>query len=243
MIEKVSIVVPTFNEEKYLPKLLDSIAKQGEYKNLQIVVIDGQSDDQTVKVTKDFQEKIEDLSIISSRRGIGYQRNLGVKRAKHDHILFLDADTILPDHFFKKLLPKIDPNEQFVAFFNFRIAEYDPSSYLIFWAVYPFILAIILYYKLTPGFALLTTRSNHNAIGGFRENIQLAEDHDYGQRSIAKGAKYKLIMSPVVLYSIRRAKKMGTVNFLIFHLKLFLYMRKYGLSSLGKHFKYPFGNY
>ncbi len=243
MIEDLSIVIPVLNEARYISKLLNSITKQVGYKNLEVIVVDGLSEDNTISIVKSFYSKIENLCIVSSKRGIGYQRNIGAKKAKYDHLLFLDADVILPDNFIEKLFPKIDSDEQFVAFIDFRIAEYDILSSLIFWVIYPLTLSIIYHYKLTPGFALLTTLNNHRTIKGFREDMLIAEDHDYGKRSIKAGTKYKFIMNPAVFYSIRRAKKMGKVNFLLFHLKLLLFMRKNGLSSLGKYFEYPFGDY
>src|ERR1700744_4037192 len=103
MINEISIIIPAYNEEKYLPKLLYSISQQDFEGKMEVIVVDGNSEDKTIDVAKSFRKKISNLSILALRkRGISYQRNRGAEKAKYKYLLFLDSDMILPQHFLKR---------------------------------------------------------------------------------------------------------------------------------------------
>ena len=89
----LSIIIPTLNEEKYLPLLLKSIKKQ-TLKPLEIILADARSKDETIKIGREFGCKI----IKGGNPGFG--RNNGAKIAKGEMLLFLDADVILPKRTF-----------------------------------------------------------------------------------------------------------------------------------------------
>ena len=92
----LSIIIPTKNEEYYLPKLLESIKRQ-DYKNYEIIVADAGSKDKTRDVARKSGCKVVKGGLPS----IG--RNNGAKYAKGELLLFLDADTVLPENFLKDL--------------------------------------------------------------------------------------------------------------------------------------------
>ena len=96
----LSIIIPTKNEEHYLPKLLDSIKKQ-EYKDYEIIVADGGSNDRTKEIARKYGCKLVKGGLPS----VG--RNNGAKVAKGYLLLFLDADFILPEGFLKNLVQEI----------------------------------------------------------------------------------------------------------------------------------------
>ena len=74
-----SIVIPSLNEEKYLPKLLEDLAAQ-TYSDFEVIVVDGNSKDETVKRSLEFKKSLLSLEVISSKeRNVSHQRNLGAK--------------------------------------------------------------------------------------------------------------------------------------------------------------------
>jgi glycosyltransferase involved in cell wall biosynthesis len=149
MINELSIIVPALNEEKYLPKLLNSILQQDFKGKTEVIIVDGNSEDRTIEVTERFKKKIPNFSILSlSKRGIGYQRNMGAKKAKYKYLLFIDADIILPKHFLNRFLRRINVREQFVGTANVWVAEKDDFlSQFVFACLYPSFLYTFLRIK------------------------------------------------------------------------------------------------
>jgi len=97
-IPPVSIVIPTLNEEKYLPLLLESLRQLDA--PLQIIVVDGASTDETSQVAKEYKKYFtgdKTLQFVGlNKRGISMQKNIGATCATHELILFCDADSIAP---------------------------------------------------------------------------------------------------------------------------------------------------
>jgi len=242
MIDELSIIIPALNEEKYLPKLLNSILQQDFKGKMEVIVVDGNSTDQTIKVAEDFKQKIPNLSILTlHKRGIGYQRNKGAAKAKYKYLLFLDSDIILRQHFLNKFMKKTKVREIFVETTNMWIAEKnDILSQFAFTCMYPTLLFLFLRDKVTPGFLLLTTKKNHIKIHGFREDLKTAEDVDYGWRSIKNGANYHMQLDLFVLLSARRPKKIGRLRFVYNYIRGYSAMRKYGVEE-SERMDYPFG--
>ena len=86
----LSIIIPTLNEEKYLPRLLESIRRQN-FSDYEIIVSDGGSSDKTEEIAKSFKAT---FFVDSSIRHPSAQRNNGARISKGDTLLFLDADSV-----------------------------------------------------------------------------------------------------------------------------------------------------
>ncbi|MDP7244503.1 MAG: glycosyltransferase [Flavobacteriales bacterium] len=93
----LSIIIPTYNEEKYLPTLLESIKDQ-DFKDYEIIVADNNSKDNTRQIAKKFSCRI----IKGGLQSIGI--NNAAKVAENNILLILDADASLPKGFLKKNL-------------------------------------------------------------------------------------------------------------------------------------------
>ncbi len=94
---KISIIIPTYNEEKYLPILLKCISKQ-TLKPEEVIVADNYSKDQTREIAQKFGAKIVDGGIQS----VG--RNNGAKIAKGDILIFIDADISFDEKFLENCI-------------------------------------------------------------------------------------------------------------------------------------------
>ena len=90
---KISVIIPIYNAEKYLPNCLQSCFEQS-YKNLEIICINDGSTDASKKIVQKFQE--ENLNLLylenSTPCGAGFCRNLGIDHASGDYLMFLDSD-------------------------------------------------------------------------------------------------------------------------------------------------------
>lgn len=107
---KVSIVVPTLNEENYVGSLLSDITEQTKEAD-GIIIVDGRSKDGTVSVVVRFPNA--DLLIGSPP--VAGQRNLGGRKAKGDVLVFLDADVRLPKTFLEDFLEGFERRQLEIA--------------------------------------------------------------------------------------------------------------------------------
>ena len=87
---KISIVVAIYNIEKYLPRCLNSIVNQS-YKNLEIILIDDGSIDNSSSICDAFSRNDKRIKVIHKRNeGLGFARNTGLDIATGDYIAFFD---------------------------------------------------------------------------------------------------------------------------------------------------------
>lgn len=97
---KLSIVIPVYNSEKTLSSCLKSIYKSAP-KNSEIIIVDDCSTDSSINIAKKFKSKIIKLK---TKSGAAAARNIGIKKAKNDIILFIDSDMIITENSFKELI-------------------------------------------------------------------------------------------------------------------------------------------
>lgn len=98
-MKKLSFIVPSFNKKKYIGDTIDSILNQ-TYKNIELIIIDDYSTDGTRDFLIDFKsEYLSDkriiIELLEQNRGANYCRNLGIKKASGDYIVFIDADDLI----------------------------------------------------------------------------------------------------------------------------------------------------
>ncbi len=99
MAHKVSIIIPAFNEEKYLPVCLDSISKLDWPKqDLEVIVIDNGSRDQTCKIAETWGA----ILLKDSTKNVSGLRNLGAQKATGDILAFVDADCVVAEDWLKQ---------------------------------------------------------------------------------------------------------------------------------------------
>lgn len=89
---KVSVIIPVYNGEKYLEKCLDSVINQS-YKDLEIIVINDGSVDNTLKLLKEYQKKDNRIIIIDKKNeGQAIARNIGLSKSTGKYVTFIDSD-------------------------------------------------------------------------------------------------------------------------------------------------------
>ena len=90
--ELISVVVPVYNVEKYLERCVDSIIKQ-TYKNLDIILVDDGSQDNSGKICDKYKEKYNNIQVIHQKnQGLSIARNNGLAIAEGNYITFIDSD-------------------------------------------------------------------------------------------------------------------------------------------------------
>lgn len=240
MINELSIIIPTLNEEAYLPRLLESIVQPDFKGKLEVLVVDGGSKDMTLQKAHAFDKGI-DIKILKTHKGLSYQRNLGAEHAKYKYLLFLDADVILSSGVLKNI-SKLNPNPLFVASPVFLPYDGDIVDTIVFFGAYVVLATVSLFRPVTSGGFLLTSKENHIRIVGFGSDIILGEDADYGDRSRHKGAIFYHLPF-FVWHSSRRARSMGKIRMVVTYVKMYAYYLRFGPIKDADRFEYPYGEY
>ena len=199
---KISIIIPTLNEEKYLPKLLNSISKQ-TFSDYEIIVSDAGSTDRTKSIAKEFGAKI----VTGGLPGVG--RNNGARVAKGEFLFFFDSDVKLPIGFLQKIY-----NEMQERFLDLATCDLKPLSNLALDKVMHesanLIIRIYQYSRnpIVSGSCIFVSKRLFNRVNGFDEKLRMKEDHDFVERA-SMFRHFRVLDSSYIKLSVRRMKKEG----------------------------------
>lgn len=96
---QVSVIIPCYNAEKYIETCLDSVCNQ-TLKDIEIICIDDYSNDNTVKIIKEYSKKDNRITLIESKKKIyaAIARNKGLEVASGEYVAFMDSDDFYPDN-------------------------------------------------------------------------------------------------------------------------------------------------
>lgn len=207
----VSIIIPVLNEEKCIEGFLSRLQKFK--KKSEIILVDGGSEDKTIEIAKKF----DDIKIVFSRRGRSWQMNVGAKVANGDILLFLHADTYLPED-------ALDAVEEIIregadgGCFSLSI---DSSHLLLRVASRLITLKTKITHVATGDQTIFVRRKIFDAFGGYA-NIPLMEDLDFTRKLKKRGTFVELDLK--VSTSSRRWEKCGVYKtFLLMGFLMILY--------------------
>ena len=247
----LSIIIPTLNEENYLPLLLESITRatargeeeglsssprKQEFKNYEVIVADANSEDKTKEIAKEYGCRLT--------KGGGNPakgRNEGAKIARGDLFLFLDADIIIPEDFLEKSLGEFKKRKLDVASYCL-IPQTDNSLIkFAFNLLYNWLILILQNILPHAAMGILVKREVFDRVGGFNEEIKMAEDHFFA-RQASKFSKFGVINSTKIYITLRRYEKDGyfSTYFKYFLCEFYMLSGKPAKSNL---FKYKFDQY
>lgn len=210
----LSIIIPALNEEKSIGNLLKDLSNQ-TFKDFEVIIVDGKSEDKTTTKAKSFTAKLSSLKIITSnKRNVSHQRNLGAKNARSDWLLFMDADNRLPPYFLQGIKYRIEVNQP-----DYFSTYMSPDSHSQKDAV--IINALNLYldlYKNTNNAGAMESmcgirKSLFIQLDGFDQSIAWGEGADLSKRALKKNAKFNIFKDPKYTYSLRRLRNQNTLNF------------------------------
>lgn len=123
-MEKISVIIPIYNVEKYLKRCLDSVLKQ-TYQNIEIILIDDGSTDTSGLIADEYSKQYKNINVVHKRNeGIGQTRNLGIQMAKGEYILFVDSDDYIDENMIEQMhLVAVNNNCDLVCCNKYRIYE------------------------------------------------------------------------------------------------------------------------
>lgn len=197
----LSIIVPVWNEQARINALIEHVLGQGLDGTLEIIVVDGDRHGGTINVIQN-----SNVICLTSARGRGRQMNVGAARASGGILLFLHADTGLPEGALKKVVHVLEDPKYVGGAFDLRI---DSGRWILKYisvrASWRSRLNRIPYGDQ----AIFIRKDYFEKIGGFKD-IPLMEDVDL-MRRIKKDGREIHILRDKVITSARRWEHEGAV--------------------------------
>ena len=125
---KLSIIIPAYNVEKFLPKCLDSILRQ-DCGGFEVIAVNDGSTDGTLSLLEEYARTYSNLKVISQEnRGMSTARNRGLKEAQGEYVMFVDSDDWLCDNALALLMPHF--NGEDVVCFNAKKYIEDDGTFV-----------------------------------------------------------------------------------------------------------------
>jgi len=210
---KLSIIIPAYNEENYLPATLDAI-NASKTDGCEVIVVDNQSTDATRDIAVARGAKVA----TETERNIGKVRNTGADAASGDVLVFIDADSIVRPGIFEKIIEAASDQR---CFGGSAAVEYEPieGRTLVRWftKLYPILGEFM---KMRGGALQFCRADTFRELDGFDTTIYVGEDIDFGWRldrfARDRDAHTTFIEQPKVLTSSRRWQHMGFFRLMFF---------------------------
>ncbi len=225
-IPKYAVVIPCYNEEKFIEKTLKSLKNQDYKGNFEIIIVDNNCSDKTVQIAQKYSTKI----IKETTPGVCFARQKGLVSTKADIIISTDADTIFKPNWLSRIDQEFSKDPELIALSGSCKFSNGP-----WWSkIYPYFLFgyVYLFSKIfkKPCYITATnTAFKRTYFDGYNTSLtQGGDELDLLEKMKAKG-KFKFIFSNPVYTSPRRLNKGMWYN--IFVSFLFYYLIAYKINK------------
>jgi glycosyltransferase involved in cell wall biosynthesis len=233
-VGKVSIIVPTLNEENYVGSLLADIAAQTREAD-ETVIVDGRSKDATVSVV----ERFPNVDLMIGTPPVAGQRNLGGRKASGDVLVFIDADVRLPATFLEGFLDGFERRDLDIAcplYMPYRSTLAINALHVFFNAVF------VAFQKVLPsggGACIAVKREVFQRSRGFDPDLRF-DDIELIRR-LSKKHRFGIVGERVFV-SDRRYKEYGVLRMFLRYLLLSV-LFAIGRFDWANNVDYKFGDH
>ena len=212
----LSIIIPTYNEENYLPILLESIKEQ-DFDDYEVIVADANSTDRTREIAKEYGCVIVDGGLPA----VG--RNNGASVAKGEYLLFLDSDLKLTENYLRDVLYEFRMEKLGIAITQMKPMSDKVEDKIFHEFANYFMISVE---KIKPHgagcYGIIARKELHDECGGFDESLTFGEDTDYIER-LAKKERFRVLRNAKIYVSTRRLEEEGLATLI----------RQYGKSTVN----------
>lgn len=184
----VSIIIPAFNEEKYIAECLSALSRSDyPHNKVETIVVDNGSTDRTKVIAQQFGVYLVDKPL----GNVGAVRNCGVRASRGEIVIFLDADCLVDEGWLKRGVKLILENDNFV-FGGQYLLKKDPSWLERYWILNDEDGSV--HQSTLVGGAIFIGKEQFEAVGGFDESLSAGEDSELTERLKVTG--HKVVIKP-----------------------------------------------
>lgn len=220
---KISLVIPAYNEEKYIGQCLDSVLRNSDPRIIEIIVVDNGSSDRTAEVAKERQGV---RVVLEERKGTNMARQRGLQESSGDFVAYIDADTIMPKDWTEKA-EKIFSKDSRIVSLSGPYRYYDGPKIQnriieILWYMFAPLMYRLAGYMVLGG-NFIAKRSALMAMGGLDTSIKFYGDDTDIARRLHKQGKVVFRMDFFIYSSSRRFSKEGPIKITLLYAINFLW--------------------
>ncbi|MFN3909766.1 MAG: glycosyltransferase [Candidatus Anstonellaceae archaeon] len=229
---KISVIIPTLNEEKNIIKTLRAIKAQKVKSDVEIIIADGGSTDKTIELARKYADKI----VVEHTRTIAAGRQAGADVAEGEILVYTDADAVPEKNWLEKISMAFE-NKKIVAAYGWIIPlkgnkiEVFILKYLALVVAY---LSSIIGWDYLAGSNMAIRTSSFKKVGGMNIHLTTGEDIDIIKR-LRKIGKVVFVPQAVVRYSMRRIRNWGYKKYFLFHAKNYFMFHLFNKTE--KHYE------
>ncbi len=203
-----SIIIPAFNEEKYIVNTLNHITNLN-YTNYEVIIVENGSTDNTYKIAKQYEN--EKIKVIKSKKGVSIAKNEGIKHISKnsEYTIFLDADTIIEKNFLKELNLFLKEKNYVIGTTSIKPYNSNSKKDKLWYKFYD------ISHKITQtSYSIQIIKSDLLKNVKFDEELNFSEDIKF-IKDAKKYGKFFFFNTNSVATSTRRFKKDGYIKTLI----------------------------
>ena len=228
-------MIPTLNEERFLPGCLESLSQQ-TFKDFEIIIVDSGSKDATLRIARKYTKKI----VYEPKLGFAIAKNRGAKEARGDILVFTDADSLYPGSWLESIAKHFEDRDVVAVGGPLVPIENRLRHRLMFKLTTDYIARVMKVF----GFVIFQApnssfrRDAFEKAGRFNEKMRMLEDNEFPNR-IKKLGKVVFDPSLAIQSSARRFEKVGYFMETLRYWKAYfdLYVLKKSLSEEYKLYR------
>ena len=241
---KISVIIPTYNAEKFLDRTIESVLAQ-TFKDWELIIVDDFSKDNTREIIKKWEkidERISSIFLDKNSGGPAHPKNIGMEKVKGEYVAFLDHDDEwLPEKLEKQIsILEKDPSIGLITCGGFVLNDDNgkligkltldniPSE-----GIFPSIFFKNFMFSNT---SLIIPKSVINKLGPRDEELSVADDSEYYFRIASAGYKFYIIHEPLFIYHIYQSstskRSLTSIYYGLVALKYLPLYKKYDLEYL-----------
>lgn len=177
----ISVVIPAYNEEKYIERCLESVRDQTYHGQVELIVVDNNCTDRTVEIARGFGATV----VAESVRGIGSARQRGALAARGEVIASTDADTVVPPNWLERIAHRFEADPELGGLYG-PLRHIDGSdlakAYMI--TVMPLLMHVTdrINRPCFSGNNFAVRRDKLMEVGGYNPKLLTGEDVDISMR-------------------------------------------------------------